>query len=68
MISIVLPGNNKKRTRVRVREKSINGKRKREMAIDRRISRCELACIIKNMYLSYFLLEFRQGTDVILSN
>ena len=51
MISIVLPGNSQKRTRARVTEKSINGKRKREIAIDRRISRCELACIIENMYL-----------------
>ena len=61
MISIVLPGNNQKRTRVRVREKSINGKRKRELATDRRISRCELACIIKNMYLSYFSIRVQAG-------
>lgn len=61
MISIVLTGNSQKRTRARVRKKSINGQRKRELAIDRRISRCELACIIKNMYLSYFYIRVQAG-------
>ena len=61
MTSIVLPGNSQKRTRARVTEKSVNGKRKREIAIDRRISRCELACIIKNMYLSYFSIRGQAG-------
>lgn len=68
MISIVLPENSQKRTRAKSNRKVSKWKRKREIAIDRRISRCELACIVKNMYLSYFSGEFRQGTDVILSN